>query len=72
MHQINDLGLQTVHLISIGGWNSPHPDTTNSPEIVYEAWKSWNNGLFDGFDWDIEAWIDLDFFLYNSYSSDSR
>jgi chitinase len=47
--------LPTVHLISVGGWNAPHPDTTNTPEAVYENWLTWNNGLFDGFDWDVEG-----------------
>ena len=63
--KIRELGLETVHLISIGGWNSPHPDTTNSPEVVYEHWNWWNRNFaarpekgfngFDGFDWDIEG-----------------
>eukprot|EP01036_Dinobryon_divergens_P031669 gene31669-41112_t len=63
--RIRELGLETVHLISIGGWNSPHPDTTNGPEVVYEHWNWWNRNFaarpekgfygFDGFDWDIEG-----------------
>lgn len=51
--------LPTVHLISIGGWNAPHPDTTNSAEAVYANWIEWNNGLFDGFDWDVEGNDDI-------------
>eukprot|EP01038_Epipyxis_sp_PR26KG_P004314 gene4314-6112_t len=65
VQKIHELGLETVHLISIGGWNSPHPDTTNDANTVYEAWKTWNIEFaarpvlgffgFDGFDWDIEG-----------------
>ena len=33
--KIRDLGLSTIHLMSIGGWNSPHPDTSNSAEEVF-------------------------------------
>lgn len=53
--KIRDKNLSTIHLISIGGWNSPHPDTTNSAEDVYRHWVRWSGGLFDGFDWDIEG-----------------
>jgi hypothetical protein len=55
IQQIAELKLPTIHLISIGGWNSPHPDTSNPTDTVYAAWKAWNDGLFDGFDWDIEG-----------------
>lgn len=57
--------LPTVHMISVGGWNSPHPSTKNSPEEVYSHWKHWNEQViarpqlgfhgFDGIDWDIEG-----------------
>jgi chitinase len=65
VHQIREAGLETIHLISIGGWNSPHPDTSNSAVDVYNAWNKWNTETiinpdkgfygFDGFDWDIEG-----------------
>ena len=32
----------TTHLISIGGWNAPHPVTTHSTEEMYSAWVTWN------------------------------
>lgn len=51
--------LSTIHLISIGGWDAPHPDTTNSADLIYQNWVNWNNGLYDGFDWDIEGNDDL-------------
>jgi hypothetical protein len=51
--------LPTISLISVGGWNAPHPDTTNSADAVYAHWVEWNNGLFDGFDWDVEGNDDL-------------
>lgn len=63
--QIRELGLETIHLISIGGWNSPHPDTTHSAETWFNYWNHWNRNIaarpdqgfygFDGFDWDIEG-----------------
>ncbi len=62
---IRDLEFPTVHLISIGGWNSPHPDTSVSAEDMYNCWNDWNRHTvarpdkgffgFDGFDWDIEG-----------------
>lgn len=58
-------GLNVVHLISIGGWNSPHPDTTHSVEDIYASWHTWNTQIaarpnvgfhgFDGIDWDVEG-----------------
>lgn len=57
--QIREMKLPTIHLISIGGWNAPHPDTSNPPDIVYNNWVKWNNDTFDGFDWDIEGNDDL-------------
>lgn len=62
---IRQLNLETIHLMSIGGWDSPHPDTSNPAEDVYDAWNTWNTVTiarpdkgfygFDGFDWDIEG-----------------
>ena len=66
--KLHEMNLPTTHLISIGGWNSPHPDTSNHVEDVYTAWKQWNNGLFDGFDWDIEGNDDFDS-PYNHFTS---
>jgi hypothetical protein len=67
--EIAALGLPTVHLISIGGWNSPHPDTSISAAEAYEYWNYWNRHIaarpekgflgFDGFDWDIEGKLSL-------------
>lgn len=64
--KISALGYtDTVHLISIGGWNSPHVDTSNSPDDIYEYFHHWNTHIaarpekgffgFHGFDWDIEG-----------------
>lgn len=50
--------LPTSHLISIGGWDAPHPDTSFSGAEWFQAWDSWNQALpmpFDGFDWDLEG-----------------
>ena len=27
---------------SVGGWNSPHPDTTLSPDAYFAHWHQWN------------------------------
>ena len=50
--------LATSHLITIGGWDSPHPDTSFSGTQWFDAWNEWNRRLpvpFDGFDWDLEG-----------------
>lgn len=33
--RMKEMNLEVIHLISIGGWNSPHPDTSNSVENVF-------------------------------------
>jgi len=60
--QLNTDGLPTTHLVSIGGWGAPHPDTSFSAQTWYTTWKNWNTGLntqygfeFDGIDWDTEG-----------------
>lgn len=60
---LKELQLETIHLISIGGWGAPHPDTTNTPEQIFAEWKRWNNEViaksdfsgYDGIDWDVEG-----------------
>ena len=57
--------IPTLHLISVGGWNAPHPDTELGAREVWAAWKEWNSGHvarasigfngFDGIDWDLEG-----------------
>ena len=37
IQRIRGLNLPTTHLISIGGWNSPHPDTSHSAETVFQV-----------------------------------
>ena len=68
--KLKEKGLDVIHLISIGGWNSPHPSTENSAEKVFDNWHIWNTKDvarpergwfgFDGFDWDIEGNDDVD------------
>jgi len=60
--QLQADGLPTTHLVSIGGWGQPHPDTRFSAQTWYTTWKNWNTGLnnaygfeFDGLDWDTEG-----------------
>ena len=55
-------GLPTTHLISIGGWDAPHPNTTFTGSVWWDAWQNWNAAAkapgfdgFDGFDWDLEG-----------------
>ena len=55
---IERLGFPTSHLITIGGWDAPHPDTSFSGAQWFDAWNEWNQKLpvpFDGFDWDLEG-----------------
>jgi len=55
---IDELELPCAHLISIGGWGHPHPDTSFSGTEWFSFWNEWNNNLpapFDGFDWDLEG-----------------
>ena len=55
-------GYATTHLISVGGWDAPHPDTSFSAAEWWTTWSDWNaaaaapgfNG-FDGIDWDLEG-----------------
>lgn len=66
---LKDLQLETIHLISVGGWNSLHPDATNTAEQIFTEWKRWNNEVvarsqlnffgYDGIDWDIEGTDDV-------------
>jgi chitinase len=53
-----------IHLISIGGWNSPHPSTNHTAIEYMDTWLNFNRNIskpeydfygFDGFDWDIEG-----------------
>lgn len=62
---LRDERLETSHLISIGGWDAPHPDTGLSGREWFRVWSEWNKenvsrpalGFdgFDGFDWDLEG-----------------
>jgi len=62
--KLKDAGLETTHLISVGGWDAPRPSTSFSPQEWFDAWHKWNTGLyqgpdglglFDGLDWDLEG-----------------
>ena len=55
-------GLRTTHMISVGGWDAPHPVASVSAEAWWRAWSEWNAaaaregwGGFDGIDWDLEG-----------------
>lgn len=67
-----------MHLISIGGWAGPHPDTRISSSEWYSFVNKWNYDLsekylnrkgerfFAGIDWDMEGNDDLP--QYNTFS----
>ena len=68
--ELKDLhNLNPINLISVGGWNSPHPTTNIEPEIFFEYFNNWNRNIisndeyefygFDGIDWDIEGHDDI-------------
>jgi hypothetical protein len=73
IQQIKDLNLDVVHIISIGGWNAPHPDITNTALDVFQTFDNWNNQfgfrMFDGIDWDIEGNDDFSS-PYNKFTKD--
>lgn len=57
--------LDTLHLVSVGGWDQAHPDASFPASDVWEAFKSWNDNImarpemgfegYDGIDWDLEG-----------------
>ena len=58
-------GLTTTHMISVGGWNSAHPNTSFNGSVWFDVFHSWNTQVvanaslgfagFDGIDWDLEG-----------------
>jgi beta-glucosidase len=50
----------TVHLVSFGGWNGPHLDTSLTAQKWYSIWKERVGDIFHGIDWDLEGHDDLD------------
>ena len=77
---LREKGLDAVHLISIGGWNSPHPCTLHSALDMFNYWHDWNCNVaakphigfpgFSGIDWDIEGNDDLQS-QFNEFSPDT-
>jgi hypothetical protein len=63
VQRLKDAGLSAAHLISVGGWGVPHPDTAFSGADWYKQFNRWNNAAsgpgfengFDGIDWDLEG-----------------
>ncbi|GMI30141.1 hypothetical protein TeGR_g10554 [Tetraparma gracilis] len=43
------------HLISVGGWDAPHPETNHSAAEYKDAFIAFSDGLYDGLDWDLEG-----------------
>jgi hypothetical protein len=66
-HTLRERGLPTAHLVSVGGRDAPHPDTSLNGEQWFTEWERWNAaaaasvpaelawGGFDGIDWDLEG-----------------
>jgi hypothetical protein len=61
---LQSLGLPTTHMVTVGGWDAPHPLNYTSAADMYAEWKSWNENVvarpglptgFDGVDWDLEG-----------------
>eukprot|EP00277_Geminigera_cryophila_P003934 CAMPEP_0179431430 /NCGR_PEP_ID=MMETSP0799-20121207/16324_1 /TAXON_ID=46947 /ORGANISM="Geminigera cryophila, Strain CCMP2564" /LENGTH=250 /DNA_ID=CAMNT_0021208361 /DNA_START=1079 /DNA_END=1827 /DNA_ORIENTATION=- len=62
---LSDAKLETIHLVSVGGWDQSHPDTSRPSSEVWEAFMSWNTNVvarpdmdfagYDGIDWDVEG-----------------
>jgi chitinase len=62
IRSLDDQGYEdTVHLISFGGWNGPHLETSGgiTPEEWYRVWKQHAGDIFHGIDWDLEGHDDL-------------
>ena len=63
VRRLRKAGLEAVHMISVGGWNVAHPDTSYSGAEWYDKFKKWNKAAagpgfedgFDGIDWDLEG-----------------
>jgi hypothetical protein len=63
VQRLKEAGLNAAHLISVGGWGVPHPDTAFSGAEWYKQFTRWNNAAsgpgfengFDGIDWDLEG-----------------
>jgi hypothetical protein len=63
--ELRDKNLPTTHLISVGGWNSPLPDTSFTGEQWWHYFHKWNKEVvarpelgwegFQGIDWDPEG-----------------
>mmetsp|Transcript_19124 Transcript_19124/g.28951 ORF Transcript_19124/g.28951 Transcript_19124/m.28951 type:complete len:362 (+) Transcript_19124:1905-2990(+) len=55
VNDLNSLGFNTsVHMISIGGWDSAHPSPIASGFEWFNVFKEWNQ-VYDGIDWDLEG-----------------
>ena len=58
------LTLPTTHMVTVGGWDAPHPSLYRDASVMYAEWKQWNVNVvarpgfetgFDGVDWDLEG-----------------
>eukprot|EP00047_Mylnosiga_fluctuans_P013314 m.30885 g.30885 ORF g.30885 m.30885 type:complete len:393 (+) comp4820_c0_seq1:376-1554(+) len=62
---LQELNLSTTHIITIGGWNAPHPLPIRTGVDWWAVFDDWNTNIvarpdlgfdgFDGIDWDLEG-----------------
>jgi hypothetical protein len=50
----------TIHLVSVGGWNGGHLDTRMTPSEWCNRWKNQVGSFVDGIGWDLEGKDQLD------------
>ena len=64
---LRNLALPTSHIVTVGGWDAPHPINYSSATEMYQEWKQWNEKIvarpgfesgFDGVDFDLEGFDD--------------
>ena len=58
--KLEESGFEASHLVSFGGWNGPHPETSKTGAEWFAIWDDWNKGVFDGVDWDLEGHDDAE------------
>lgn len=44
-----------VHLVSVGGWNGGHLDTSFTAQEIYKSWKEFGGDVFHGINWDFQG-----------------
>ena len=56
IHELDNEGYNdTLHLVSVGGWNGPHLDENISGIEWYSIWRNQVGNIFHGIDFDLEG-----------------